>query len=73
MHAFVLHDMDVPTKIAQQQSGHATIETTLNLYTHAIPGTHRPAIERLEEALFAVVPKCSQVGDSGKELKVLIH
>src|SRR6266699_3815327 len=76
MHAFVLHDIGVPAKIAQQQLGYATIETTLNLYTHAIPGTHRRAIERLEEALFAGVPKCSkcfQVGDSGKELKVVIH
>ncbi len=35
-----------------------TVDTTLNFYTHAIPDTHRRAIESLEEALFLVVPKC---------------
>src|SRR5712691_3214871 len=73
IHASVLHDIGVPAKIAQQQLGHATVETTLNFYTHAIPDTHRRAIESLEEALFPVVPKCSQVGDGGKETKVVIH
>jgi integrase len=73
IHASVLHDIGVPAKIAQQQLGHASVETTLNLYTHAIPDTHRRAIESLEEALFPVVPKCSQVGDGGKETKVVIH
>jgi hypothetical protein len=48
-------------------------QTTLNFYTHAIPETHRRAIESLEEALFPDVPKCSQVGDSGKKTKVVIH
>jgi integrase len=57
IHASVLHDIGVPAKIAQQQLGHATVETTLNFYTHAIPDTHRRAIESLEEALFPVVPK----------------
>jgi integrase len=73
IHASTLHDIGVPAKIAQQQLGHATVETTLNFYTHAIPDTHRRAIESLEQALFPVVPKCSQVGDSGKETKVVIH
>jgi len=57
IHASVLHDIGVPAKIAQQQLGHATVETTLNFYTHAIPDTHRRAIESLEEALFPNVPK----------------
>lgn len=48
-------------------------ETTLNLYTHEIPDTHRRAIERVEQALLPVVRKWSQVGDSGKEAKVVIH
>lgn len=73
IHASVLDDIGVPAKIAQQQLGHAAIETTLNFYTHAIPDTHRRAIESLEQALFPVVPKCSQVGKSGKEAKVVIH
>src|SRR6266481_855140 len=73
IHASVLHDIGVPAKIAQQQLGHATVETTLNFYTHAIPGAHRRVIESPERALFPVAPKCSQVGDSGKETKVVIH
>ena len=73
IHASVLHDIGVPAKIAQHQLGHASVETTLNFYTHVIPDTHRRAIESLEEALFLVVPKCSQIGDSGKETKAVIH
>jgi integrase len=73
VHASVLHDIGVPAKIAQQQLGHASVETTLNFYPQAIPDTHRRAIESLEEALFPVVPKCSQVEDSRKETKVVIH
>jgi integrase len=73
IHASVLHDLGVPAKIAQQQLGHAIVETTMNFYTHAIPDTHWRAIESLERALFPVVPKCSQLGDSGKETKVVIH
>jgi hypothetical protein len=46
-----------------QELGYAAVETTLNSYTHAIPDTHRRAIESLEEALFQTVP---QVRDSGK-------
>ena len=57
VHASVLHDIGVPAKIAQQQLGHATVETTLNFYTHAIPGAHRRAIESLERALFSVVSR----------------
>jgi len=73
IHASTLHDIGVPAKIAQQQLGHAAVETTMNFYTHAIPDSHRRAIESLEEALFPVVPKCSQVGDAGKETKVVIN
>jgi integrase len=73
VHASTLHDIGIPAKIAQQQLGHASIETTLNIYTHAIPETHRRAIESLEAVLFPVVPKCSQVGESGKEKEVIIH
>ena len=67
IHASVLHDIGVPAKIAQQQLGHASVETTQNFYTHAIPETHRRAIESLEEALFPVVPKS---GIPGKRRKL---
>jgi integrase len=73
IHASTLHDIGAPAKIAQQQLGHAAVETTMSFYTHAIPDSHRRAIESLEEALFPVVPKCSQVGAAGKETKVVIN
>jgi len=73
IHASTLHDIGIPAKIAQQQLGHASIQTTLNIYTNAIPETHRRAIESLEAVLFPVVPKCSQVGENGKEKEVVIH
>jgi len=57
VHASLLHDLGVPAKVAQQQLGHATVETTLKLYTHAIPETHRRAVEGLERVLFPNVPK----------------
>ncbi|HXE74706.1 MAG TPA: site-specific integrase [Candidatus Xenobia bacterium] len=57
IHASVLHDIGVPAKVVQQQLGHATVETTLKVYTHAIPETHRRAVEDLERVLFPNVPK----------------
>ena len=31
--------------------GHATISTTLDIYSHVTPGIHRAAAERFEEGL----------------------
>lgn len=62
-HASLLHDLGVPVKIAQKQLGHATVETTLNVYTHTIPETHRRAMEQLERVLFPNVPKLEESGD----------
>lgn len=47
----MLHDIGVPAKVAQQQLGHAAVETTLKVYTHAIPGTHLLAVENLKRVL----------------------
>ena len=57
IHSSRLHDLGVPARIAQQQLGHAAVETTLKIYTHPIPETHRRAIEQLELELFPNVPK----------------
>ncbi len=57
IHSSILHDLGVPVKIAQQQLGHASVETTLNFYTHVIPETHRQAVQNLERVLFPSVPK----------------
>jgi integrase len=52
IHSSLLNDLRVPAKIAQEQLGHASISTTLGIYTHVIDGSHRTAIEAVEERLF---------------------
>ena len=52
VHSSLLHNMGVPVKIAQQQLGHASVATTLNIYTHVVAVTHRQAIVDLERELF---------------------
>lgn len=37
--------MNNSVKIAQEQLGHASISTTLNIYTHVVDASHRKAIE----------------------------
>ena len=51
-------------KIAQEQLGHASIQTTLNIYTHVVDASHRAAIESLEQRLFPTVPKSRKAGAS---------
>jgi len=72
IHASVLHDIGVPAKIAQQQLGHASVETTLNFYTHVIPDT--PACNR--ESRRGSFPSCSQMFPNRgfrEETKAVIH
>jgi integrase len=38
--------------LAQEQLGHASISTTLNIYTHVVDASHRKAVEEVEERLF---------------------
>jgi integrase len=42
----------VPVKIAQEQLGHASISTTINIYAHVVDASHRKAVEQLEERWF---------------------
>jgi integrase len=57
IHSSLLNDLRVPVKIAQEQLGHASISTTLNIYTHVVDASHRQAIEAVERQLFPTVPK----------------
>ena len=57
IHSSQLHQLGTPLKIVQQQLGHSSMETTLNIYTHAIAGANREAIVDLERLLFPNVPK----------------
>jgi integrase len=68
IHSTLLHELGVPLKAAQEQLGHATIGTTLKVYTHAIPETHKKAIENLEHVLFPNVPKYVEKKSSGVSL-----
>lgn len=64
-HSSLLHDLGVPGKVVQQQLGHASVETTLNTYTHVLPATHREAIANLECLLFPNVLKSGNSGQGG--------
>jgi integrase len=65
IHSTLLNDLKVPVKIAQEQLGHASIQTTLNIYTHVVDASHRKAIEAVERELFPSVPKSAdQLADA---------
>ena len=55
IHSSLMSDLKVPAKIAQEQLGHASITTTLSIYTHTIAASHREAVEAVEERLFSNV------------------
>jgi integrase len=55
IHSSLLNDLRVPAKIAQEQLGHASISTTLGIYTHVVDGSHRAAVAAVEERLFGVL------------------
>jgi integrase len=52
IHSSLLNDLKVPAKIAQEQLGHASISTTLGIYTHVVDASHRSAVEAVEDRLF---------------------
>ena len=68
IHSSLLNDLRVPVKIAQEQLGHASISTTLNIYTHVVDASHRQAIEALERRLFPTVPKSQEMDTSSDSL-----
>jgi integrase len=52
IHSSLLNDLKVPAKIAQEQLGHASITTTLGIYTHVVDASHRQAVIDVEDRLF---------------------
>lgn len=76
IHSSLLNDLKVPVKIAQEQLGHASISTTLNIYTHVVDASHRKAVEALEERLFSEVdldpngPKSENGSEEGRPVSV---
>lgn len=63
IHSTLLNDLNVPVKIAQEQLGHASIATTLNIYTHVVERSHRKAIEAVERELFELDPNGPKSAD----------
>jgi len=55
IHSSLMSDLGVPVKIAQEQLGHASISTTLNIYTHTIAASHPDAVIAVEGRLFSNV------------------
>lgn len=55
--ATLLGEFGESVKTAQSILGHSDIETTLNIYIHAIPDSQRRAVERVAGVLFPDVPK----------------
>jgi integrase len=52
--ATVLKDLNVPVKDVQLILGHSDIATTLNIYQHGTPETHRSAISAIGERLLVI-------------------
>ena len=72
IHSSLLNDLKVPVKIAQEQLGHASIATTLNIYTQGVLGVRRPrqdaaAIEQSSPRIIRAPdrPKCASVDVRG--------
>jgi len=77
IHSSLLNDLQVPVKLAQEQLGHASISTTLNIYTHVIDASHRRAVEQVEERLFGELdpngPKLSSDANQASPASPHIH
>ena len=66
-HATLLGDTGGSLKTAQALLGHSDLETTLNLYTHAIPDSQRTAVERVAGVLFSdVLNSASEQNPGGR-------
>lgn len=63
----LLNNLNVSVTIAQEQLGHASIPTTLNIYTHAVDASDRRAIEAVERDVFVVWPPVDYKRASGPE------
>ncbi len=58
--ATLLAEVGGSIKTAQTILGHSDLETTLNIYMHALPDSQRRAVERVAGVLFPDVPKLTE-------------
>lgn len=63
-HSFVamLLELDINLKIIQELVGHASIQTTMDIYGHLLPETKQQAVQRISDAL----QQASTTGDSAR-------
>lgn len=64
--ATLLGEVGESLRTAQALLGHSDLETTLNVYTHAIPESQRRAVDKVAEVLFADVRKTEAPQESWK-------
>lgn len=64
-HATLLHESGESLKTAQALLGHSDLETTLGVYTHAIPDSQKRAVERVSGVLNLVGPNDASKENSG--------
>jgi len=60
-HATHLLMANVHPKVVQERLGHANIATTMDLYTHVMPGMQDEAASRVDAALRAAISKRGKV------------
>ena len=62
IHATMLLKAGVHPKVVQERLGHSSITTTLDIYSHTVPGLQRAAAERIDTLL----PKYNEKENVGK-------
>jgi len=65
-HATLLSETGESLRTAQAILGHSDIETTLNIYTHAIPESQKRAVAKVAGLVFPTVPEFSAGPENGK-------
>jgi len=62
IHATMLLKAGVHPRVVQERLGHSSIATTLDIYSHTVPGLQKAAAERLD----ALLPKTEEEENAGK-------
>lgn len=64
-HATLLGEVGESLRTAQATLGHSDLQTTLNVYTHAIPESQKRAVDKVAGLLFPSVPQFSGGTENG--------